>query len=61
MHEVKDSIANIATLGSIGFSLVEVQSALTIFMLATALYLNIQRILANRRKAEKEEQESKDL
>jgi hypothetical protein len=60
MHEVKDSIANIATLGSIGFSLVEVQSALTVLMLATALYLNIQRILANRRKAAIEK-ESKDL
>jgi len=59
MNEVKDSIANIATLGSIGFSLVEVQSLLTVFMLATALYLNIQRILANKRKAASEK--TKDL
>ncbi len=57
MNEVKDSVANVATLGSIGMSMMQVESILTIGLLITALYLNIQRILANRRKAkEKQEQ-----
>ncbi len=54
MNEVKDSIANIATIGSIGMSMMQVQNILTIAILVTALWLNIQRILANRRKAQKE-------
>ncbi len=54
MNEVKDSIANIATIGSIGMSMMQVQNILTVAILVTALWLNIQRILANRRKAQKE-------
>tara|TARA_R110000772_G_scaffold47512_1_gene108586 strand:- start:1179 stop:1352 length:174 start_codon:yes stop_codon:yes gene_type:complete len=57
MHEVKDSIANIATIGSISVSMMSVQSVLTIGLLATALYLNIQRIMANRKKAEEQDSE----
>ena len=54
MNEVKDSIANIATIGSIGMSMMQVQNILTVAILVTALWLNVQRILANRRKAQKE-------
>ncbi len=54
MNEVKDSIANIATIGSIGMSMMQIQNILTVAILVTALWLNIQRILANRRKAQKE-------
>jgi len=57
MNEVKDSVANVATLGSIGMSMMQVESILTIGLLITALYLNIQRILANRRKAKEEKEE----
>jgi len=57
MNEVKDSVANVATLGSIGMSMMQVESMLTIGLLITALYLNIQRILANRRKAKEEKEE----
>jgi len=57
MNEVKDSVANVATLGSIGMSMMQVESMLTIGLLITALYLNIQRILANRRKAKEEKKE----
>lgn len=54
MTEVKDSVANIATLGSLGFSIMEVESMLTIGLLMTALWLNIQRIMDNRRKSREE-------
>ncbi len=57
MNEVKDSVANVATLGSIGMSMMQVESILTIGLLITALYLNIQRILANRRKAKEEKEQ----
>ncbi len=57
MNEVKDSVANVATLGSIGMSMMQVESILTIGLLITALYLNIQRILANRRKKKKKQEQ----
>ena len=57
MNEVKDSVANVATLGSIGMSMMQVESMLTIGLLLTALYLNVQRILANRRKAKEGKEE----
>ncbi len=57
MNEVKDSVPNVATLGSISMSMMQVESILTIGLLITALYLNIQRILANRRKAKEEKEQ----
>ena len=54
MNEVKDSITNIATLGSLGMSMMQFESMLTIALLMTAIWLNVQRILQNRRKRKEE-------
>jgi hypothetical protein len=57
MNEVKDSVANVATIGSLGMSMMQVESLLTIGLLITALWLNIQRIMANRRKSQEDKPE----
>lgn len=50
MNEVKDSVANVATFTGLGLSIMQIESILTIGILITALYLNVQRIIDNHRK-----------
>lgn len=52
MNEVKDSIANVSTIGATGAVMFGFNDVLTFALLITGIILNIQRIMANNKKKE---------
>lgn len=54
METVKDSIANVTTIGGAGAVMFNFNEILTFGLLITGIILNIQRIMANKKK-EKED------
>lgn len=52
MSELKDSVANVATLGGLGAGMMAWNDVLTGVLILTGIFLNIQRILHNRKKNE---------
>jgi len=54
MDTVKDSIANVTTIAGAASAMIQWNEVLTFFLIATGIILNIQRIIAQRRR-EKED------
>lgn len=50
METVKDSIANVTTIGGAGAVMLNFNEVLTFGLLVTGIILNIQRIMANNKK-----------
>jgi len=50
MDSIKDSIANVTTIGATGMVMFNWNEVLTMGLLITGLILNIQRIYANNKK-----------
>ena len=50
METVKDSIANVTTIGGAGAVMFNFNEVLTFALLITGVILNIQRIMANNKK-----------
>lgn len=55
MDTVKDSIANATTIAGAASAMVNWNEVLTFFLIATGIILNIQRIVAQRRKERDED------
>jgi hydroxyethylthiazole kinase-like sugar kinase family protein len=50
MDTVKDSIANVTTIAGAASAMIQWNEVLTFFLIATGIILNIQRIIAQRRR-----------
>lgn len=50
MDTVKDSIANVTTIAGAASAMIQWNEVLTFFLIATGIVLNVQRIIAQRRK-----------
>lgn len=50
METVKDSIANVTTIGGASAVMFEFNDVLTLVLLLTGIVLNVQRIMANKKK-----------
>lgn len=55
MDSVKDSVANVTTIAGAGAVMINWNQVLTVCLLLTGIILNIQRILANKRKLNKDQ------
>ena len=55
METIKDSVANVTTIGATGAVMFNFNEILTFGLLVTGIVLNIQRIMANKKKEEKED------
>jgi len=52
MNELKDSVANVTTLGGLGATMLSWNDVLTGVLILTGIVLNIMRIRAHRKKLE---------
>jgi len=52
MNEVKDSIANVTTIAGAGSLIMNWNEILTAVLIVSGIVLNIQRIMANKKKKE---------
>jgi hypothetical protein len=50
MNEIKDSIANVTTIAGAGAVMINWNEVLTMALLVTGIILNIQRIMAKKKK-----------
>jgi len=50
MNELKDSVANVATLGGLGATIMSWNELLTGVLIITGIFLNVQRIIHNNKK-----------
>lgn len=50
MDTVKDSIANVTTIAGAASAMIQWNEVLTFFLIATGIILNVQRIIAQRRR-----------
>ena len=55
MDSVKDSVANVTTIAGAGAVMINWNEVLTVCLLITGIVLNIQRILANKRNLNKDQ------
>ncbi len=53
MEEIKDSVANVTTIGAVGAVMVDWSTILTMTLLVTGIVVNIARIIEIRRRKEK--------
>ena len=61
MEEIKDSVANVTTIGAVGAVMVDWSTILTMTLLVTGIVLNIARIIEIRRRKEKQTSLTLDL
>lgn len=50
MNEIKDSVANVTTIAGAGAVMINWNEVLTMALLVTGIILNIQRIMAKKKK-----------
>jgi hypothetical protein len=50
MNEIKDSVANVTTIAGAGAVMISFNEVLTMALLLTGIILNIQRIMAKKKK-----------
>ena len=55
MEEIKDSVANVTTIGAVGAGMVDWSTILTMTLLVTGIVLNIARIYEIRKRAKKDQ------
>jgi hypothetical protein len=55
MNEIKDSIANVTTIAGAGSAIMNWNEVLTGILIVTGIVLNIQRIMAQKKRQKKEE------